>query len=175
MCRVNTQVSTFCSCCAAQAQLEEDMKKAAGEGQVHLDAQLQAECYKIQEEAKSKTSKLRTDHEALKATQASPVLPSTTLLPSTARLSLPSFSAIAQQCQGSATCHLPERSAECWESPYCSARMRNPIGGQHSPAGDHSSWSLTSDCNAQDRVRKFDEVASLWVHCRRRTARLSRT
>ena len=46
------------------------MKKAAGEGQVHLDAQLQAEWYKIQEEAKSKTSKLRTDHEALKATQA---------------------------------------------------------------------------------------------------------
>lgn len=47
------------------------MKRAAGEGQVHLDAQLQAEFYKIQEEAKSKTSKLRTDHEALKAAQAS--------------------------------------------------------------------------------------------------------
>ena len=39
---------------------------------MHLDAQLQAEWYKIQEEAKSKTSKLRTDHEALRATQARP-------------------------------------------------------------------------------------------------------
>ena len=45
------------------------MKRAAGEGQVHLDAQLQAEYYKIQEEAKSKTSRLRTDHEALRAAQ----------------------------------------------------------------------------------------------------------
>ena len=50
------------------------MRKAAGEGEVHLDAQLQAEWYKIQEEAKSKTSKLRTDHEALKATQARPLV-----------------------------------------------------------------------------------------------------
>ena len=48
------------------------MKRAAGEGQVHLDAQLQAEYYKIQEEAKSKTSRLRTDHEALRAAQVNP-------------------------------------------------------------------------------------------------------
>jgi hypothetical protein len=57
--------------CTAQALLNEDMKKAAEEGQLHLDAQTQAEYYKIKEEAKSKTSKLRTDHEALKAGQAS--------------------------------------------------------------------------------------------------------
>ena len=60
---------------AAQAQLEEDMRRAAGEGQVHLDAQLQAEYYKIQEEAKSKTSRLRTDHEALRAAQVPATLP----------------------------------------------------------------------------------------------------
>ena len=51
------------------------MKRAAGEGQVHLDAQLQAEYYKIQEEAKSKTSRLRTDHEALRAAQVPTALP----------------------------------------------------------------------------------------------------
>lgn len=45
------------------------MKTAASEGQVHLNAQLQAEFYKIQEEAKSKTSKLRADHDSLQATQ----------------------------------------------------------------------------------------------------------
>ena len=76
------------------------MKKAAGEGQVHLDAQLQAEWYKIQEEAKSKTSKLRTDHEALKATQASP---------SAARLAMP-----LRKAQGRAWCHLPQCSVKRW-------------------------------------------------------------
>lgn len=60
--------------CAAQAHLDEDVKKAAEEGQLHLDAQTQAEYYKIKEEAKSKTSKLRTDHEALKAGQASSIV-----------------------------------------------------------------------------------------------------
>lgn len=45
------------------------MKKAAEEGQVHLDAQLQAEFYKIQEEAKSKTSRLRADHDSLSTAQ----------------------------------------------------------------------------------------------------------
>ncbi len=76
------------ACCAAQAQLEEDMKKAAGEGQVHLDAQLQAEWYKIQEEAKSKTSKLRTDHEALKATQARPPTARLTTMPTCLQLTV---------------------------------------------------------------------------------------
>ena len=70
-CSVRAQSLRLSLSCAAaaQAQLEEDMKRAAGEGQVHLDAQLQAEYYKIQEEAKSKTSRLRTDHEALRAAQ----------------------------------------------------------------------------------------------------------
>ncbi|EIE20863.1 RecF/RecN/SMC protein [Coccomyxa subellipsoidea C-169] len=53
----------------AQEQLEEDMRTASNEGQVHLNAQHQAEFYKIQEEAKSKTSKLRSDHDSLQTAQ----------------------------------------------------------------------------------------------------------
>lgn len=36
---------------------------------MHLDPQLQAEFYKIQEEAKSKTSKLRADHDTFQLAQ----------------------------------------------------------------------------------------------------------
>ncbi len=45
------------------------MRTASNEGQVHLNAQHQAEFYKIQEEAKSKTSKLRSDHDSLQTAQ----------------------------------------------------------------------------------------------------------
>ena len=74
------------------------MKKAAGEGQVHLDAQLQAEWYKIQEEAKSKTSKLRTDHEALKATQARHSYICLTILLARAHMSKWNLPAAPLQC-----------------------------------------------------------------------------
>lgn len=73
-CSVNQPKNTTSLSCTAQAHLDEDVKKAAEEGQLHLDAQTQAEYYKIKEEAKSKTSKLRTDHEALKAGQASSIV-----------------------------------------------------------------------------------------------------
>ncbi|BDA42403.1 Structural maintenance of chromosomes protein 1A [Coccomyxa sp. Obi] len=53
----------------AQEELEERQRTAASEGQVHLDPQLQAEFYKIQEEAKSKTSKLRADHDTFQLAQ----------------------------------------------------------------------------------------------------------
>lgn len=54
---------------AAQEELEDRQRTAASEGQVHLDPQLQAEFYKIQEEAKSKTSKLRADHDTFQIAQ----------------------------------------------------------------------------------------------------------
>ena len=54
---------------AAQRQLEAEMAEAAGQGEVRLDAAQQAEFYRIREEAKSKTSKLQADHDALAATQ----------------------------------------------------------------------------------------------------------
>lgn len=46
------------------------MAAAAGDGQVRLDAAQQAEFYRIKEEAKSKTSKLAADRDALTAAQA---------------------------------------------------------------------------------------------------------
>ena len=55
--------------CAAQRQLEEEMAEVAGQGEVRLDAAQQAEFYRIKEEAKSKTSKLQADHDALLANQ----------------------------------------------------------------------------------------------------------
>lgn len=45
------------------------MAEAAGQGEVRLDAAQQAEFYRIKEEAKSRTSKLRADHDALQAAQ----------------------------------------------------------------------------------------------------------
>jgi hypothetical protein len=61
------------------------MRTAASEGQVYLNAQHQAEFYKIQEEAKSKTSKLRADHDSHQTAQVFPVAASAHLHASTRR------------------------------------------------------------------------------------------
>ena len=55
---------------AAQATLEERVRAEAREGELRLTDEQQAEFYRIQEEAGSKTARLRADHAALQAAQA---------------------------------------------------------------------------------------------------------
>lgn len=55
---------------AAQAALEEAVRAEAAEGELRLSDEQQAEFYRIQEEAGSRTAKLRADHAALQAAQA---------------------------------------------------------------------------------------------------------
>ena len=57
---------------AAQAALEEQVRTEAAEGELRLSDEQQAEFYRIQEEAGSRTAKLRADHAALQAAQARP-------------------------------------------------------------------------------------------------------
>lgn len=57
---------------AAQAALEEQVRTEAAEGELRLTDEQQAEYYRIQEEAGSRTAKLRADHAALQAAQARP-------------------------------------------------------------------------------------------------------
>ena len=55
---------------AAQAALEEQVRTEAAEGELRLTDEQQAEFYRTQEEAGSRTAKLRADHAALQAAQA---------------------------------------------------------------------------------------------------------
>jgi len=57
---------------AAQATLEEEARAEARDGELRLTDEQQAEFYRIQEEAGSRTARLRADHAALQAAQARP-------------------------------------------------------------------------------------------------------